>query len=60
MISAQNHEVSMLRSVLHGRNYHWHGKYQESDVLKVYNIDTEKRTIIDRGSCRNAGFFYFS
>ena len=30
VISVQNHEVSMMKSILQGRNYHRHGEYLES------------------------------
>ena len=30
VISAQNHEVSMMKSILQGRNYHRHGEHLES------------------------------
>ena len=33
---------------------------EDSDVLEVYNVDTEKRTIIEKGSCRNADPFFAS
>ena len=29
-ISVQNHEVSMMKSILQGRNYHRHGEHLES------------------------------
>ena len=36
------------------------GNIWNHDFLEVYNVDTEKRTIIDRGSCRNVGSFFAS